>query len=140
MRKHRRSKAKNQTYHFKKRCKERLGVQIDRKSLQRRIQKQKFDENFYLLDRQSNRVTRYRYKFQDKWYIIPYDKNTHKVITIFEDYKQDIILETEPEPQTIPQKPINTSLNWFQKIIYFIKNLKIFKSISYYVTKRYNIL
>lgn len=124
MRKHRRSKAKNQTYHFKKRCEERLGVQIDRKSLQRRIQKQKFDENFYLLDRQSNRVTRYRYKFQDKWYIIPYDKNTHKVITIFEDYKQDIILETEPEPQTIPQKPINTSLNWFQKIIYFIKNLK----------------
>lgn len=140
MRKHRRSKAKNQTYHFKKRCEERLGVQIDRKSFQRRIQKQKFDENFYLLDRQSNRVTRYRYKFQDKWYIIPYDKNTHKVITIFEDYKQDIILETEPEPQTIPQKPINTSLNWFQKIIYFIKNLKIFKSISYYVTKRYNIL
>lgn len=140
MRKHRRSKAKNQTYHFKKRCEERLGVQIDRKSLQRRIQKQKFDENFYLLDRQSNRVTRYRYKFQDKWYIIPYDKNTHKVITIFEDYKQDIILKTAPETQTIPQKPINTSLNWFQKIIYFIKNLKIFKSISYYVTKRYNIL
>ena len=95
MKKNRKSKAKNQTYHFKKRCDERLGVQIDRKSIQRRIQNQKFDENFYLINKQSNRVTRYRYRFKDKWYIIPYDKNTHKVITIFEDRKQDIITEIE---------------------------------------------
>lgn len=66
MKKHRISKAKNQTYHFKKRCDERLGVQIDRKAIQRRIMEQKFDEQFYFLDRQSNRVSRYRYKFQDK--------------------------------------------------------------------------
>lgn len=125
MRKHRRSKAKNQTYHFKRRCEERLGVQIDRKSLQRRIQKQKFDEDFYLLDRQSNRVTRYRYKFQDKWYIIPYDKNTHKVITIFEDNKQDIVeVILEPETETVTQNQKNGFINWFQKIIQFIKSLK----------------
>ena len=49
MKKRRSSKAKNQTYHFKKRCDERLGVQIDRKSIQRRIKSQKYDENFYLL-------------------------------------------------------------------------------------------
>ena len=97
------SKSKNQTYHFKKRCDERLGFQIDRKLIQRKIKEQKFDENFCLLDKQSNRVTMYRYKFQDKWYIIPYDKNTHKVITIFKDKKQDIIKQTETE---FPNKSI----------------------------------
>lgn len=102
-----------------------MGVQIDRKSLQRRIQKQKFDEDFYLLDRQSNRVTRYRYKFQDKWYIIPYDKNTHKVITIFEDNKQDIVdVILEPEIETVIQNQKNGFINWFQKFIQFIKSLK----------------
>ena len=124
MKKHRSTKAKNQTYHFKKRCDERLGVQIDRKSIQRRIKSQKYDENFYLLDRQSNRVTRYRYKFQDKWYIIPYDKNTHKVITIFEDRKQDIILET-----MIVEKEeclSNKNIGWFEKIFQFFQKLRIF--------------
>ena len=123
MKKHRTTKAKNQTYHFKRRCDERLGVQIDRKAIQRRIKEQKYDENFYLLDRQSNRVTRYRYKFQDKWYIIPYDKNTHKVITIFEDYKQDIISETKTE--IVAQNSTNNVVSWLQKIIQFIKNIKI---------------
>lgn len=99
MKKHRISKAENQTFHFKKRCDERVGVQINRKSLQKRIQEQDFDEEFYFLKRQSNRVSRYRYKFQNKWYIIPYDKNTHKVITIFEDYKQDSI-QSEKEVKT----------------------------------------
>ena len=122
MKKHRSSKAKNQTYHFKKRCDERLGVQIDRKSIQRRIKSQKYDENFYLLDRQSNRVTRYRYKFQDKWYIIPYDKNTHKVITIFEDKKHDIILEIKL--QNKDECLSNKKYKWFEKIIQFFKNLK----------------
>ena len=106
MKKQRKTKAKNQTYHFKKRCDERLGVQIDRKAIQRRIQSQKYDEGFYMLDRQSNRVTRYRYKFHDKWYIIPYDKNTHKVITIFEDRRQDTISQTQIE-EIAPQ-----SLKW----------------------------
>ena len=94
MRKHRRTKAQNQTHHFKQRCEERLGVQIDRKTIQRRIRKMIFDdEELYLLRKQSNRVSLYRYKFEDKWYIIPYDKNTHKVITIFEDENQDISIE-----------------------------------------------
>ena len=98
---------------------------MDCKYIQRRIQKQKFDEDFYLLDRQSNRVTRYRYKFQDKWYIIPYDKNTHKVITIFEDNKQDIVdVILEPEIETVTQNPKNGFINWFQKFIQFIKSLK----------------
>ena len=127
MKKHRLSKAKNQTYHFKKRCDERLGVQIDRKLIQRRIKEQKFDEKFYFLDRQSNRVSRYRYKFQDKWYIIPYDKNTHKVITIFEDNKQDIVIETKTD---INNKNIKSKLlNLLQKLIqYFKKLLYSFKS------------
>ena len=127
MKKHRLSKAKNQTYHFKKRCDERLGVQIDRKLIQRRIKEQKFDEKFYFLDRQSNRVSRYRYKFQDKWYIIPYDKNTHKVITIFEDNKQDIVIETKTD---INNKNIKRKLlNLLQKLIqYFKKLLYSFKS------------
>lgn len=122
MKKHRNTKAKNQTYHFKKRCDERIGVQIDRKSIQLRIKSQKYDENFYLLDRQSNRVTRYRYKFQDKWYIIPYDKNTHKVITIFEDRKQDIILDIKS--QNKDNYSSDKNLKWYEKIIQFFKNIK----------------
>ena len=122
MKKHRISKAKNQTYHFKKRCDERLGAQIDRKAIQKHIKEQKFSENFYFLDRQSNRVTRYRYKFQNTWYIIPYDKNTHKVITIFEDNNQDITMETQTK--IIKQSISDNTMSWLQKIIQFIKNIK----------------
>ncbi len=123
MKKHRISKAKNQTYHFKKRCDERLGAQIDRKAIQKHIKEQKFSENFYFLDRQSNRVTRYRYKFQNTWYIIPYDKNTHKVITIFEDNNQDITMEAQTK--IIKQSISDNTMSWLQKIIQFIKNIKI---------------
>lgn len=123
MKKNRLSKAKNQTYHFKKRCDERLGVQIDRKAIQRRIKAQKYDEQFYFLDRQSNRVSRYRYRFQDKWYIIPYDKNTHKVITIFEDNKQNTVIETKTD---INNKNIKKKLlNLLQKLIQYFKNITI---------------
>lgn len=129
MKKHRTTKAKNQTYHFKRRCDERLGVQIDRKLIQRRIKEQKFDEQFYFLDRQSNRVSRYRYKFQDKWYIIPYDKNTHKVITIFEDNKQDVVIETKTD---INNKNIKRKLlNLLQKLIQYFKKIVIFIQKSY---------
>lgn len=107
MSRQKKSKAKNQTIHFKRRCDERLGIQINRKDIQRKIKEQKFNENFYFLDRQSNRVSRYRYKFNNKWYIIPYDKNTHKVITIFEDNKQDVqeVLTTQ---NTIERKSLFT--------------------------------
>lgn len=71
-----------------------MGEQIDRKAIQRRIRERIFDEKFYFMDRQSNRVTRYRYKYKDTWYIIPYDKTRNKVITIFEDKKQDIQIIT----------------------------------------------
>lgn len=120
MKKRRDSKAKNQTYHFQKRCEERLGCQIDRKSILRRIKNQEFDDNFHLLDKQSNRVTRYRYKIQDKWYIIPYDKNTHKVITIFEDKKQDIILTESQNKDTLLS---SKKVDWFGKIIQFFYKL-----------------
>lgn len=123
MRKHRRTKAQNQTCHFKKRCEERLGVQIDRKTIQRRIKEKNFDEDFYLLNKQSNRVTRYRYKFENKWYIIPYDRNTHKVITIFEDRMQDIILSSETEPIV---KSTKFSFVCFVKlIIEFVRKLQL---------------
>ncbi len=122
MKKQRKTKAKNQTYHFKKRCDERLGVQIDRKAIQRRIQSQKYDEGFYMLDRQSNRVTRYRYKFHDKWYIIPYDKNTHKVITIFEDRRQDTISQTQIE-EIAPQSLKWNLVNCLNKLLNIVKSL-----------------
>ena len=53
-----------------------------------------------------------------------YDKNTHKVITIFEDRKQDIILET-----MIAEKEVflsNKNIGWIEKIFQFFQNLKIF--------------
>ena len=123
MKKHHRSKAKNQTYHFKKRCNERLGMQIDRKALQRRIREQKLDEKLYVLNKQFNRVTRYRYKFQDKWYIIPYDKNTHKVITIFEDKIQDVTIQSSAAD--IPQYISNNHdkpKNWLKIFIQLLKS------------------
>lgn len=122
MKKRRTSKAKNQTYHFKKRCDERLGVQINRKSIQRRIQQQNYDEDFYFLGKQSNRVTRYRYRFENKWYIIPYDKNTHKVVTIFEDNKQDPILE-KIETRNLSQIIVEKFTSWSENIIQVLKNL-----------------
>ena len=119
MAKHHRSKSKNQTFHFKKRCNERLGVQINRKAIQRRIQNKSFDENFYFLDRQSNRVTRYKYKFNNKWYIIPYDKNTHKVITIFEDKKQDI-----QEQKVVLEVQVKKDFTYyFAKVLKYIVNI-----------------
>jgi len=123
MKKRRRTKAENQTYHFKKRCDERLGVQINRKSIQKRIKEKEYDEYFYMLNRQSNRVTRYRYKFRDKWYIIPYDKNTHKVITIFEDRNQDVILEAKTE--TISQTKTKNPLCWINRFIKFLIHIKV---------------
>ena len=122
MKKRRTSKAKNQTYHFKKRCDERLGVQINRKSIQRRIQQQNYDEDFYFLGKQSNRVTRYRYRFENKWYIIPYDKNTHKVVTIFEDNKQDPLLE-KIETRNLSQIIVEKFTSWSENIIQVLKNL-----------------
>ena len=124
MRKRRNTKAQNETYHFKKRCDERLGVQIDRKAIQRRIHAQNFDENFYFLKKQSNRVSLYRYKYQEIWYIIPYDKNRHKVITIFEDKKQDLVEEIKIEK--ISECPTKNSDNWLKRIFeYFIDLLTI---------------
>ena len=123
MKKRRTTKAQNQTSHFKKRCEERLGVQIDRKAIQRQIKEKSFDENLYFLKKQSNRVSIYRYKFQNKWYIIPYDKNTYKVITIFEDKKQDNIQEIKAE--TINHNPSNIFKNLFKQIFrlynYYLK-------------------
>lgn len=97
-------------------------MQINRKSIQRRIQQQNYDEDFYFLDKQSNRVIRYRYRFENKWYIIPYDKNTHKVVTIFEDNKQDIIIE-KIETRNLSQIIVEKFTSWFEKIIQVLKNL-----------------
>lgn len=107
------SKGKCQVFHFKKRCDERIGEQVDRKALQRRIREKNYGDDFYFLDRQSNRVSRYRYKYHDVWYIIPYDKNTHKVVTIFKDNKQDI----KPELKEVNRSKI---ARIFDKLINFI--------------------
>ena len=129
MKKNRISKAKNQTYHFKKRCDKRIGTQIDRKAIQRRIKEQNYDENFYFLNRQSNRVTRYRYKYQDKWYIIPYDKNTHKVITIFEDKFQDDPIDAVAVDNT------NSVIEYADKDCKNLKSAKFKKSRLYKIIK-----
>lgn len=125
MAKRRRSKAQNQTYHFKRRCDERIGAQIDRKAIQKRIKANKYDNDFYFLNRQSNRVTRYRYKHEGVWYIIPYDKNTHKVITIFEDRKQDtapkeFIAETKENVKTT--NLLERFSAWLQNFFSFLSN------------------
>lgn len=91
----------------------------------------KLDEKLYVLNKQSNRVTRYHYKFHDKWYIIPYDKNTHKVITIFEDKIQDVIMPYAVAniPQYVSNnrdKPKNR-LKIFIQPAQFVKNFTRFQ-------------
>ena len=71
-------KAQNEKAHFNKRCIERVGETLNRKEIERSIRSGKLQ--FY--DRQSNRITRYIYTHNDIDYIVVYDKQRHKAVTI----------------------------------------------------------
>lgn len=78
------NKKENQVFHFQNRCIQRLGKLIDRKELIRRIQ----DNELELIRRDSNRVTVWKYMFEDKPYTVVYDKLRKQVVTIYEFKEQ----------------------------------------------------
>lgn len=72
------SKKESQALHFKRRSIQRVGVELNPRELVKLIQKQKLE----FIERQSNRVTVYRYEHNEEQYRVFYDKNRHQVITI----------------------------------------------------------
>ena len=79
------SKSAAEVKHFERRSEERLGTRIDRKYIERQIRAGKLD----LYDKQSNRVSRYEYYYDGKIWIVVYDKNRHKAVTIFSKEKEN---------------------------------------------------
>lgn len=72
------SKKRNIKTHFKRRSLERVGVLLDEKELIRKIQNNELE----FVERQSNRVTVFRYSYQGKFYRLIYDKTRKQIITI----------------------------------------------------------
>lgn len=81
---------KHLNIHFNKRCEERLGEALPRKEIIRRIKKQELGEDLEFYEKQSNRVSIYRYIHNGIELLLPYDKQRHKLITVlFKDGFED---------------------------------------------------
>lgn len=72
------SKKKAIKSHFQRRSLERIGVLLDEKELVKKIQNNKLE----FIERQSNRITVFRYKYQNKIYRLVYDKTRKQIVTI----------------------------------------------------------
>ncbi len=77
--KSRTSKKKAQNTHFITSCRQRLGQVLDPKIITSQIKKGTLE----LIDKQSHRVSRYKYIFEEKEYMICYDTFRKQPITIF---------------------------------------------------------
>ena len=76
----RRTKGDSQKIHFQVRCLQRLGFLVDHDYLVSLIHQHKLE----FLGRQSNRVTKWLWERGDKKYILVYDKERKRIVTIFE--------------------------------------------------------
>lgn len=74
----RRTKTDNQKIHFQVRCLQRLGFLVDHDELVQLIQNGKLD----LIEKQSNRVSKFLWKHNGKQYVLVYDKKRKRVVTI----------------------------------------------------------
>lgn len=83
-RKKKQSKKEAQRLHFEKRSLERVGVVLDRKEIIRQIQNGQLE--FY--EKQSNRVSLFKYFFNGEEYRIVYDRERKQVVTIL--YKEEV--------------------------------------------------
>ena len=72
------SKVSAEKYHFQVRCLQRLGFLIDHDELVKQIQSNKLK----LHSRQSNRVTKWYWEKNGKTYIVVYDKERKRVVTV----------------------------------------------------------
>lgn len=76
-----RSKKKAVKIHFQKRSLERVGVLLNENAIVGLIQENKLE----FIERQSNRITVWRYVFMDKIYRVVYDKQRKQIVTIFDE-------------------------------------------------------
>ena len=76
-----RSKKKAVKIHFQKRSLERVGVLLNEKVIVNLIQENKLE----FIERQSNRITVWRYVFMDKKYRVVYDKQRKQIVTILNE-------------------------------------------------------
>ena len=75
------SKKKQVKKHFQKRSLERVGVLLNEKELIQLIQHNKLE----FVERQSNRVTIFRYSFMNSVYRLVYDSMRKQIITILNE-------------------------------------------------------
>ena len=73
-----RNKRKAIKTHFQRRSLERIGVLLDEKELVKKIQNNELE----FIERQSNRVTVFRYEYRGNFYRLVYDKSRKQIITI----------------------------------------------------------
>ena len=73
----------SQGTHFSIACLERVGMILDHDYIVRKIQNKELE----FVDKQSNRITRWKYKVNDKEYILVYDKDRKQLVTII-PYKE----------------------------------------------------
>ena len=81
-------KKQTQNRHFNNACENRAGEVLDSKEITKQIQNGELE----FLDRQSNKITRWKYNHNGKDYIIVYDKKFNQPVTIIpyrEDYKNN---------------------------------------------------
>jgi hypothetical protein len=79
-----RSKKKALKAHFERRSIERIGVLLNEKELIKKIQANELE----FVERQSNRVTVFRYKFKGENYRLVYDKTRKQIITVLFEKKE----------------------------------------------------
>lgn len=84
MTRRRRSKAKAQRRHLRRRIGERLGIEID-VSTMRRIVREIRSGSAAFVERQSNRVSVFRSAVADKPVIVVYDRKTKQIVTAWPD-------------------------------------------------------
>lgn len=81
----RRNKRKAIKTHFQRRSLERIGVLLDEKELVKKIQNNELE----FIERQSNRVTVFRYERNGELYRLVYDKIRKQIITILFERRID---------------------------------------------------
>ena len=72
------SKKQSQEKHFAQSCLKRVGYCLDNEKLVNLIQQNQLE----FIDRQSNRITRWKYSFNNMDYMIVYDKIRKEPVTI----------------------------------------------------------
>ena len=73
-----RTKYRTQQIHFQNACLARVGEVLDNKELSGLVQQNKME----FIDRQSNNITRWKYTYKEKDYMLIYNKQYKQVVTI----------------------------------------------------------